>query len=202
MVNTHRKFPIDAKHNAYYAADGSDFRDATEDEVVKYRLAAAHKQKKPDVELSCDKSESVTAMAHEERRDSNRSYKRNVTRRRKDSPRDGKKDHGSRNREAEGKGGRTSSHDSRGNRDATHRDHGRTDSKRREGGGVAESRTSEREEKGKGEGGEIDVDERDRCQMAEIQRGMEERKTAKDLEGARATMKELKSSPWTTSVTA
>jgi len=35
MVNTHGKFPGDAKHNAYYAADGSDVRDATKEEVKK-----------------------------------------------------------------------------------------------------------------------------------------------------------------------
>jgi len=40
MVNTHKKFPTDAKHNTYYEADGSDFRDATPEEKEKYRLAA------------------------------------------------------------------------------------------------------------------------------------------------------------------
>jgi len=60
MVNTHRKFPVDAKHNAYYAADGSDLRDATRDEIKKYRLAAAHKRRKPEAESFCEKSESAT----------------------------------------------------------------------------------------------------------------------------------------------
>jgi len=91
MVNTHRKFPIDAKHNAYYAAVGSDLRDATEEEVVEYRLAAPHKRKKPDVELSGDRSESATVVAHEETRDDNRPYKRDANRHRKNSPRDGGK---------------------------------------------------------------------------------------------------------------
>jgi len=39
MVNTHRKYPLDARHNTYYAANGSDLRDATEEEIEKYRLA-------------------------------------------------------------------------------------------------------------------------------------------------------------------
>jgi len=30
MVNTHKKYPNDVKHNAHYAADGTDLRDATE----------------------------------------------------------------------------------------------------------------------------------------------------------------------------
>jgi len=33
MVNTHRKFPVGAKHNAYYAADGTHLRDATKEEI-------------------------------------------------------------------------------------------------------------------------------------------------------------------------
>jgi len=65
MVNTHKKFPIDAKHNAYYAADGSHLRDATKEEKEKYRLAALHKRKKPEVESSCGKSGSTTAVAQE-----------------------------------------------------------------------------------------------------------------------------------------
>jgi len=35
MVNTHKKFPIDAKHNTCYAANESDLRDATEKEREK-----------------------------------------------------------------------------------------------------------------------------------------------------------------------
>jgi len=59
-VITHRKFPVDARHNTYYAADGSDLRDATAEEIKKYRLAASHKRRKP--ESSCEKSESATVM--------------------------------------------------------------------------------------------------------------------------------------------
>jgi len=50
MVNTHRKLPVGAKRNAYYAADGTDLRDATKEEIEKYRLAAMHKRKKPDAD--------------------------------------------------------------------------------------------------------------------------------------------------------
>jgi len=96
MVNMHRKYPVDVKHNAYYAVDGSDLRDATEEEIVKYRLAAAHKCKKPDVELTGDRSKSTTVNAHEERRDNNSLYKGDANRRRGDSPRAGKKKTGKR----------------------------------------------------------------------------------------------------------
>jgi len=56
MVNTHKKFPNDVKHNAYYAANGTDLRDASDEEIDKYRLAAAHKRKKPAVEAALDKT--------------------------------------------------------------------------------------------------------------------------------------------------
>jgi len=194
MVNTHRKFPVDAKHNAYYAADGSDLRDATDEKIVKYRLAAAHKRKKPNVDLTADRSGSTTEVPHEEKRDDDRPSKRDADRHRSDSPRGVVRNRESRNRGAQGKGGRTSSHDSRSDRDVAHRDHSRTDSKRRDGRRDTENRPSEREEKGKEESGEIDEDERDRRQMAKIQRGMEEWKIAKELERARAIVRESKSS--------
>jgi len=57
MVNTNRKFPNDVKHNTYYTADGTDLRDATEEEVEKYRLAATHKRRKPESESVGGKTE-------------------------------------------------------------------------------------------------------------------------------------------------
>jgi len=64
-VNTHRKFPVDARHNAHYAADGSDLRDATAEEIEKYRSSASHKRRKP--ESSCDKSESARVVSDVEK---------------------------------------------------------------------------------------------------------------------------------------
>jgi len=60
MVNTHQKYPVDARHNTYYTASGSDLRDATEEGIEKYRLAAAHKRRKP--ESLCDKSKNTTLV--------------------------------------------------------------------------------------------------------------------------------------------
>jgi len=51
---------VDAKHNTYYAADGSDLRYATEEEIEKYRLAASHKRRKPDSPR--DKNESAVTV--------------------------------------------------------------------------------------------------------------------------------------------
>jgi len=193
MVNTHRKFPVDAKHNAYYAADGSDLREATDEEVIKYQLAAAHKRKKPDADVTVDRSGSTTAAIPEAKRDDDRSSQRDADRHRKCSPRGVVRKRDSHNREAQGKGDRASSRDSRRDRDVAHRDHSRTDSKRRDGGRVTKNRSSEREAKRKEDSEKIDEDERDRRQMAEIQRGMEERKIAKELERARAIVKDSKS---------
>jgi len=84
MVNTHKQ------HNAYYAADGSDLRDATEEERKKYRLAALHKQKKPEAESTCGKSGSATVMTHESKRDATGTHQRDSRRREGDLSRDKK----------------------------------------------------------------------------------------------------------------
>jgi len=73
MVNTHCKYPVDARHNTYYAANGSYLRDATEEEIEKYRLAATHKRRKP--ESFCDKSESVTMVPDVRKSDETRVHK-------------------------------------------------------------------------------------------------------------------------------
>jgi len=72
-VNTHQKFPVDARHNTYYAADGSDLRDATTEEIEKYRLAASHKRRKP--ESSCEKSESTTVATDAQKPETTRATK-------------------------------------------------------------------------------------------------------------------------------
>jgi len=200
MVNTHHKFPVDAKHNAYYAADGSDLREATDEEITKYQLAAAHKRKKPDADVTTDRSGGTTVVIPEAKRDDDRTSQRDADRHRKGSPRGVVRKRDSHNREAQGKGGRTSSRDSRSDKDGTHREHSRTDSKRRDGGGATGNRPSEREEKKRDTSEEIDEDERDRRQMADIQRGMEERKIAKELERARAIAKDLKTATTATAL--
>jgi len=130
MVNTHKKFPTDAKHNVYYEADGSDLRDATPEEKEKYRLAALHKRKKPEAESSGGKSESTTAAQENK---SKVEEKRNSDAKRRDAEtlRD-RDDRGVHRRGSEDKSGRTSSRDSAKDRRTTHRDRSRTRGSRRE----------------------------------------------------------------------
>jgi len=120
MVNTHKKFPTDVKHNAYYEADGSDLRDATPEEREKYRLAALHKRKKPEAESFCGKSESMTVAAPEGQ--SRVEDARNSDLRRRDvgNSRD-RDERGTHRRESRDKSGRTSSRDSVKSRGMTHR---------------------------------------------------------------------------------
>jgi len=181
MVNTHRKYPVEAKHNTYYAADGSDLRDATEEEIEKYRLAASHKRGKP--ESSGEKSESVRkkpdvqgdTRAHrtdEEGRVGHSSRDRGADRRPHDETSKGYKDH-------------TSSRGSRGGRDDGSREKSRGETTRKSGtersvGG----RSSERDQQSRVKSDEIDEDERDRCKVSEIMRRMEDRKARKASEVA------------------
>jgi len=142
MVNTHRKFPVDAKHNAYYAADGSDLRDATGEEIEKYRQAAAHKHRKPDAESSCEKSESAT-MTHPGRKvDTTHLRKEEDRGRRGYFPHNRGSGHRPTSHDQESKGGRTlsrdlRSHDSRRGREAATRSSSKTKSSRHQGTGDA-----------------------------------------------------------------
>jgi len=79
MVNTHKKFPTDVKHNTHYEADGTDLQDATEEEIEKYRLAASHKRRKLAADAAHDKTEKKDFKGCDEKRDSSRSNKREMT---------------------------------------------------------------------------------------------------------------------------
>jgi len=116
MVNTHKKFPTELKNNTYYAADGSDIRDATEEEIVKYRLAASHKRRKPEIGVSSEKSVSSTAVAKEVKSKVDITSKRDTTRHREEFPRNRDRQ-GTSKIEEDGKGIRTASRDSRRDRE-------------------------------------------------------------------------------------
>jgi len=161
MVNTHRKFPVEARHNAFYAANGSDIRDANREEVEKYRLAAAHKRRKPKVESSCEKSESATTV--------HPGGKVETTRVRKDDDR-GRRGYPSHNRESDRrtsshdkdwKTGRPLSRDSTRGREASTRESSKSETPRRQDVRDAEGRSTDRDRKTGEKIDPIDDDERD-----------------------------------------
>jgi len=178
MVNTHKKFPVDLKNNTYYAADGSDLRDATGEEIEKYRLAASHKRRKPEVGASSEMSVSATAVSKETKGKADLTPKRDATRRREESPRNRDRHDVSQSRD-DGKGGRTASRNSRKDREKVRDTRGRSDGEKRRSEKTRDTRQSDRDEKAGGDNEEVDEDERDRREMAEIRHRMKERKAAK-----------------------
>jgi len=182
MVNTYKKFPNDVKHNAYYAADGTDLRDATNEKIDKYRLGTAHKRRKRAVEAAHDKTEIKDPEARDERCDSSRSTKREVTKHKESPPPNRSEDVGSRDRGAKDESGRTSSRDSRKDRGHGDRSHSRTGVVQRESGGGRASHVSDRDKMEAGCLGELDEDESDRREMEEIRQSIKERKSQKALD--------------------
>jgi len=181
MVKTHQKYPVEARHNAYYAADGTDLRDATEEEIEKYKLAATHKKRKP--ESSKKKSESATRVSDARKNDEGDMRKTSEVGRGGHSSRDRDADWNSRDRDSKSDKERSSSWGSRGGRDDDIRDHKRGNTGRKssaEGGTGGYS--SERDRKSRTNTDTIDEDERDRRKLADIMRRMEERKAAKVAE--------------------
>jgi len=178
MVNAHKKFPVDIKNNTYYAADGSDLREATEEEIEKYRLAALHKRRKPEVGASSEMSVSATAVSKEEKDKADQTPKRDATRHREESPRNHSRHDVSKSKD-DGKGGRTASRDSRKDRDGLRDTRVRSDGEKRRSEKTLDTRRPDRDEKAGGDNEEVDEDERDRHKMAEIRHRIEERKAAK-----------------------
>jgi len=91
------------------------------------------------------------------------------------------------------KSGRTSSRDSVKGPGTTHRDRSRTGGSRREEGSRHERRTTQSGNKAKKDAEVVDDDERDRLEVAEIVRRMEDRNAAKELEASRLSRKETRS---------
>jgi len=190
MVNTHKKFPTDAKPNAYYEADSSDPRDATPEEREKYCLGALHKRKKPEAESSCGKSGSTTAAAQENRSKVEETRNSDSKRRDVETLRD-QDERGAHRRGSEDKSGRTSSRDSAKGRGTTHRDRSRTGGSRRKEKSRHEKKLTQSGNKAKNEADGVDHDERDRLEVAEIVRRMEDRKAAKELKVSQLSRKEM-----------
>jgi len=138
MVNTHEKFPVDERHNTFYAADGSDLRDATVEETEKYGLAAAHKRRRPE-------AEPTTGIDTEKPREQ--------------SPRRRSKETESRYRGVERKNGRLSSRDSRKGRDKGRKSRSTGGTDRRESDKERDDHDLKRGETGGGDTGGVDEDE-------------------------------------------
>jgi len=176
-VNTHKKFPVDLKNNTYYAADGSDLRDATEEQIKKYRLAASHKRRKPEVGALSEKSVSSTAVSKEAKEKIDPAVKRDNPRRRVESPRNSDRRDVPESRDDK-KGVRTASRESRRDREEMRNNRGRGDSDKRCSEKIHGSRQSDQDDKAGGDNEELDEDERDRQEMSEIRHRMAERKAA------------------------
>jgi len=192
-VNTHRKFPVDARHNTYYTADGSDLRDATGEEVENYKLAASHKRRKP--ESSCDKSESATVMTDIKKTETTRAAKSEERKRSGHSSREredenhrknekkrtssrGSKDERTPSRGSKDK--RTLSKEPKSERNASRESQKGRDTGHRGSGDGASGRSAERNRQTtRVSTAEMDDDERDRRKLAEIIKRMDERKLTK-----------------------
>jgi len=173
-VNTYRKYPVDVRHNTYYAADGSDLRDATEEELEKYRLAAAHKKRKPESRVGVPPWYLMPGRTTRPPRGGQSARGRDTEWR----PRD---------KESKDERERTSSRGSKGGRAAHTREHSRDDATLKVGEGSDRGRSSEREKKSRNSIEDVDEDEPDRRKMAEIVRRMEDRAATKESDVVRKT---------------
>jgi len=105
-------------------------RDATKEEVEKYRLATIHKRKKPDVDVPGRKSESSTSAVRANKYETDSPAKRDEKSRGQESSRDRERDRGSRDREAEVKESGMSSRDPRREKNTSSVERRRTDEKK------------------------------------------------------------------------
>jgi len=180
MVNVHGKYTDNANNNTAYQTDGSDVRDATAKEKLRYLDANKHKRKKATSTVeSAETSKSDTAVGADIPVKPLPIPSRGEQRAGDISSSDGgRSDSKSTGRErADGKDERGSSGKS-SDRGSSRKD-GSQKSERR-------ARTTEKEEKN-------DNDEEDQQMMREIRERIEARKVARDLKIARSTIDELKS---------
>jgi len=182
------------RHNTYYRADGSDLRDATEEEIEKYRLAASYKRRKPESEPVRDKAKTTNSATRDEKKESAQPTKCDDDRGREKSIRHRDKDAGSRKKEIGDKGGRAESRDSRKDKGGGKRSHSRSKTDWNESGRRSDIRTAKRDEKGSGDVGDVDEDERDQPKMEEIRLWMENRKASKVIKIGGTEVK-VKSTP-------
>jgi len=189
-VNTHSQYPVDVRHNAYYAADGADLRDATEEEREKYRLTAAHKKRKP--EPVGGKSGSVTAAPDARKNDAAPLRRSNEGEQQGHATRDRDIEWRPRDKSSKDERERTSSRGSKNSRTTHTRDYSRDDATRKVSEGGDRGQSLEREKKSRTSNEDIDEDERYRRKMAEIVRRMEERAATKVSDVVRKTAADAK----------
>jgi len=170
MVNVHEKFPVGASNKSAYKTDGSDVRDATPEEMIRYRDANKHRSKKVDEKLSSSEPTLGSTVLSTEALPKARPVSARPEQIESDS--------------------------SSVSRATAHRARERMIDSSRKGedrdiSGKREICGSERREKVAETVGEIDLEEADRRNMAEIQGRIEALKAARDLEIAHTTISEL-----------
>jgi len=182
MVNVLGKFPENAINNTAYNTNGSDVREATAEERIRYRDANKHKKKRAlDVDSSTEPSRSGIVVATKE-----------STKSRSVSTQGEWKEGG-----ASSTAKTATDKNPSGGRDRSRDSDSRDSSRRRESRESERGRAPSKEavtSVGLGRHQEVDEEEADRREMAEIQGRIEARKTAKDLAVAHATLEGLRAS--------
>jgi len=173
MVNVHEKFPVGASNKTAYKTDGSDVRDATPEEMIRYRDANEHRCKKVDEKSSSSEPSQGSTMLPAEVLPKARPVSARPGQSGGDSPPRNKT---GMNRASERE------------RDSSPKSDDRGSSTRHK------SREPEQRERATETVGDVDEEEADGKHMAEIQGRIEARKAAKDLEIARLTIIDLKES--------
>jgi len=183
MVNVHEKYPDGAVNKAAYSTDGSNVRDATEEEKVRYRDANKHSRKKVDEKSSSSEPSASTSglvgVATAPARPASARAKRST-----DNASSGDRGGGNRGKDKE----RDKSRDSSRNKGESEK------SDDCAGARAQETCDPTRNKTATALVGAPDEEEADRREMAEIQGRIQARRVAKNLEVGRATIKELKSS--------
>jgi len=181
MVNVHEKYPEGAVNKAAYSTDGSNVRDATEEEKIRYRDANKHRRKKVDEKSSSSEpSHSCIAVQSVE-----------ISKARPASTRTDRGGGGASSANRSGVSPRAKEREcpAGGERHGSAHDSKDRGSSREEM--ARESRTPAAATTGNGE---PDEEEMDRRNMAEIQGRIEARRAAKNFETAREMILQLKTS--------
>jgi len=180
MVNVHEKYPDGAVNKAAYLTDGSNVRDATEEEKVRYRDTNKHRRKKVDEKSSSSEpSVSNTVLVAGEPTPAR--------------PASARAEQSTGNASSGDKSGGNCVKDVECDRSRNRGELEKSQKSNDRGGARAqEGRESALNRAATTSGGELDEEEADRRKMAEIQGRIKARKAAKDLEIARAMIEELK----------
>jgi len=173
MVNVHEKFPVGASNKSAYKTDGSDVRDATPEEMIRYRDANKHRRMKVDEKSSSSEPSLGSTVLPAEALPKARPVSARPEQSEGDSP--------PRNRAAANRAREKE-------RDSLRKGDDRGSS------GRHKSREPKQRERATEMKREVDEEEADRKHMAEIIGRIEARKAAGDLEIARSTIRDLKTS--------